>query len=146
MVWKYEGPVVAVDTIIEKNGKIVLVRRAKEPFEGKYVIPGGFIEKNETAEEAAVREAFEETGLRVKLKNIMGVYSDPRRDPRIHNLTIIFVADYVDGELKGGDDAADAKWFDLNDAVDIVSGFDHKKILKDYLKWRETKDTFWSKK
>ena len=85
----YRNPTPTVDIVILKENDLLLIRRGREPFRGKWALPGGFIEYGETAEEAAVREAAEETGLTVELEGILGVYSDPNRDPRKHILTAV---------------------------------------------------------
>ncbi|HDI74746.1 MAG TPA: NUDIX hydrolase, partial [Thermoprotei archaeon] len=78
-------PLLAVDTVIlTEDGAIVLIKRSKDPFKGYWALPGGFVEYGETVEEAAIREAFEETGIRIELLALVGVYSDPSRDPRGH--------------------------------------------------------------
>ena len=102
---KYKNPLPTVDAIIESKNKIVLIRRGNEPFKGKLALPGGFIDHLETAEHAAVREAEEETGLTIKLKCILGVYSDPKRDPDKHTMSTVFIAESFKGKLKCGDDA-----------------------------------------
>ncbi len=137
------------DAIIEKGNKIVLVKRAKGPFIGKWAIPGGHINKDETIEECAGREAFEETGMKCKPIAILGVYSDPKRDPRGQNTGTVFVMRAIDGKLKGSDDAAEAKCFAISDIGKMKKkqfAFDHWKILRDYLKWRKKKGTYWSGK
>jgi ADP-ribose pyrophosphatase YjhB (NUDIX family) len=139
------NPLDTVDAIIQKGDSIVLIRRNNEPFKGQLAFPGGFV-GNETVEEAAVREAREETGLEVKLIGILGVYSDPSRDPRGHNISTVFVAEPAGGDLKASDDAQDAKWFNLEEISQDDMSFDHSKILRDYLEWRKTKRTYWSGK
>ena len=135
-----------VDILIEKDGKIVLIRRANDPFKGSRAIPGGFVDPGETAERAAVREAKEETGLDVEVTDIVGVYSDPERDPRGASLSVAFAAKVTGGELKGGDDASDAEWADLSKVGGMKIAFDHPKILRDYLRWKKGKGTYWSTK
>ncbi|RLI39304.1 NUDIX hydrolase, partial [Candidatus Bathyarchaeota archaeon] len=84
-------PRVAVDVVlIRADGSLVLVRRGREPFKGMWALPGGFIEYGERAEEAAVREAEEETGLKVRVEGLVGVYSRPDRDPRWHVISIAY--------------------------------------------------------
>ena len=142
----YKNPVPTVDIIIEKDDKIVLIRRKNEPFKGKLAIPGGFVNEGELIEDRAIIEAKEETSLDVELKEILGVYSIPDRDPRGHLMTTVFIAKPISGRVKGGDDATDAAWFKINDKILNEVSFDHKKILKDYLKWKKKKETYWSTK
>jgi ADP-ribose pyrophosphatase YjhB (NUDIX family) len=133
-----------VDIIIEKDNKIVLIKRKREPFKGKLVLPGGHVEENETVEEAAMREAKEETSLDVKLKEILGVYSEPKRDPRYLTISTVFIAGPLSKKIKAGSDAAEAKWFEI-DKIDFeMLGFDHLKILKDYLRYKKKGGTYWS--
>lgn len=143
---RYKSPCPTVDIIIEKDGKIALVKRKKEPFKDKLAIPGGFVEYNETVEHAAVREAEEETGLKVELKEILGVYSIPTRDPRKHTITTAFVAKPLSGKLKADTDAEEVNWYSLKKIDFQKLAFDHGKILKDYIKWKKSKQTFWSTK
>ena len=142
----YKNPVPTVDIIIEKDDKIVLIRRKNEPFKGKLAIPGGFVNEGELIEDRAIIEAKEETSLDVELKEILGVYSIPDRDPRGHLMTTVFIAKPISGKVKGGDDAADATWFKLTDKILNELSFDHNKILTDYLKWKKKKGTYWSTK
>lgn len=116
------------DAVIVRDGKIVLIRRNKEPFRGRWALPGGFAEKNETAEECCEREAFEETGLRVRVKKLIGVFSDPGRDPR-RTVAAAYLCEVVGGELKGGTDAKEARWFALEELPALA--FDHEKIIKE---------------
>ena len=135
-----------IDVIIEKDDKIALIERGVEPFKGMLAIPGGYIEYGETVEHAAVREAKEETSLDVKLISLLGVYSNPKRDPRKKSIAIAFIGKPIGGKLKAGDDAADAFWFKINKIESKEFAFDHKKILTDYLKWKKKKGTYWSTK
>lgn len=118
-----------VDAIIPYKGGIVLVRRKNEPFKGKYALPGGIVEYGERVEDAAVREAEEETGLKCKIERLVGVYSDPNRDPRGHFVSICFILAPVGGELKAGSDAEDVKVFKLEELPELA--FDHEKMIKD---------------
>ena len=125
------GPALAVDIVIRRNnGSVVLVRRRNNPFKGEWAIPGGFVEYGETVEAAARREAKEETGLIVELIKIVGVYSDPNRDPRGHTVSICFLAREVGGELRGDSDAKDAKSFHPSSLPPRLA-FDHERILMD---------------
>ncbi|MEM5797448.1 MAG: NUDIX hydrolase [Candidatus Aenigmatarchaeota archaeon] len=145
--WKEpkKTPKTTTDVIIEKGNKIVLVKREIEPFKGKLELPGGHVEYGETVETAAIREAKEETGLQVRLKEILGVYSDVNRDPRFHTITTTFIAEPISGKLKASHEGK-PKWFSLNEIDFKNLGFDHAKILKDYLKWKKKKGTYWSTK
>ena len=129
------GPLSTADVLIQLAGdRVVLVRR-KNPPHG-WAIPGGFIEVGETAEAAAIREAFEETGLQVELTELFSVYSDPARDPRHHTLTVVFLG-RASGEPLGGDDAAEARAFDEGSLPDDLA-FDHAQVLADYFHYRKT--------
>jgi len=128
------GPVPTVDIIIEIGEEIVLIRR-KHPPPG-WAIPGGFIDAGERAEEAAVREALEETGLSVTLTALLGVYSDPARDTRRHTISTVYVAT-AEGTPSGGDDASEAGLFAEN-TLPAPLAFDHASILADYFRFRKT--------
>jgi 8-oxo-dGTP diphosphatase len=131
---RQRNPFPTVDVIIEVGDDIVLVRR-KNPPEG-WAIPGGFVEAGETAETAAVREALEETGLAVTLVLLLGVYSDPSRDPRFHTISAVYVG-RSEGRPTGGDDAAEARLFGEGNLPSPIA-FDHARILSDYFTWKRT--------
>jgi len=124
-------PSVATDGVLIREGKILLIRRRNEPFKGEWALPGGFVEYGERVEDAIIREFEEETGIRVMVKKLVGVYSDPDRDPRGHTISIAFLLE-GNGEAKAGDDAAEAKFFDLGNLPPLA--FDHKKIIEDAVK------------
>lgn len=127
-----KSPSLTVDTIIRyPDGEIVLIKRGHEPFAGQWAIPGGFVEYGETVEEAAVREANEETGLDIRLEKLVGVYSDPARDPRGHTVSVVFLATPTGGTLRADSDAADA--LKTSDWRDLPLAFDHARILNDAL-------------
>ncbi len=125
-------PKLTVDGIIIKDRKILLVKRKKDPFKGKWALPGGFVEYGEKTEDAVAREVLEETGLKTTVDKTIGVYSDPNRDPRGHTVTIVYKLDIKGGELKSGDDASDAKFFDVNQLPEL--SFDHDKIIENVLR------------
>jgi 8-oxo-dGTP diphosphatase len=123
-----QTPKLMVDVVIPSEEGIVLIRRASDPFEGQWALPGGFVEVGETVEAAAAREAAEETGLAVELARLVGVYSDPDRDPRGHNVSVAFLARVVGGDLVAATDAAEVAVLDP-DSVELA--FDHRRILAD---------------
>ncbi len=122
-------PLLTVDAVIAKDGGFVLIRRKNEPFKGCWALPGGFVERGETVEDATRREAREETGLDIELLALLGVYSDPKRDPRGHTVSVVYIAKPVGGELQAADDAAEAGIFRPEDDPDLA--FDHAVILND---------------
>jgi len=128
------NPLPTADVVIEVGDRVVLVRR-KHPPPG-WAIPGGFVEAGETVESAAVREALEETGLQVALTTLLGVYSDPARDPRHHTISTVYVG-RASGAPTGGDDAAEARLFGEDDLPSPLA-FDHAKILADYFRFKKT--------
>jgi len=127
-------PVPTVDAIIEVGDRIVLIRR-KHPPPG-WAIPGGFIDAGERAQDAAVREALEETGLLVTLTGLLGVYSDPARDPRRHTISTVYIGK-AEGTPSGSDDAAEARLFEERDLPSPLA-FDHAQILADYFRFKRT--------
>ncbi|AFL95680.1 hypothetical protein containing NUDIX hydrolase domain [Thermococcus cleftensis] len=120
------------DVVLLYNNGVVLIKRKHEPFKDSFALPGGFVEYGETVEEAAVREAREETGLDVRLIRLVGIYSDPNRDPRGHTVTAAFLA-VGSGTLKAGDDAKEVHVVPIDEALKLPLAFDHEKILKDAL-------------
>jgi 8-oxo-dGTP diphosphatase len=137
-------PSIMVDGILEKDDKVLYVKRKKEPFKGGWSFPGGKVNTGERVEDALKRELFEETGLVILPTDILGVYSDPARDPRGHRISVTFIAKITGGETKGGDDAESVQWFPIHDDLDLA--FDHGKILNNYREWRKNKGTYWSSK
>ena len=129
-VEKYRNPTPTVDIVIyERERGIVLVDRKNPPYGN--ALPGGFIDEGESAEHAALREAFEETNLRVKLTGLLGVYSDPTRDPRQHTISTVYIAEPLNPEqLRAGDDAAKVAFYSMEALPSLV--FDHAKILADF--------------
>jgi len=125
---KHTHPIPTVDIIIEYKGSIVLIKR-KNPPEG-WALPGGFVEYGEDLEAAAVREAKEETGLEVELLRQFHTYSDPKRDPRHHTITTVYIAK-AKGKAIAGDDAKEVGIFE-KDTLPGQIAFDHRDILNDY--------------
>ena len=126
---RYRNPLPTVDIIIQIGKKIVLIERHNPP-QG-WALPGGFVDYGESLEEAALREAREETGLEVSKLRQFRAYSDPKRDPRQHNISIVFCADAV-GQLIAGDDAKNVRLFAV-DELPAPLCFDHARIIDDYL-------------
>ena len=130
-VAKYTSPVPTVDILITKNSSLVLIKRKNPPL--GWALPGGFVDYGESLEEAAVREAQEETSLKVELIRQLGSYSDPVRDKRMHTITTVFLARIVTGELDAKDDAALARFFKFSELPKKIV-FDHERIIADYIK------------
>lgn len=124
------SPRVAVDGIVLRDGKVVCVVRANEPFRGRPALPGGFVELGERTADAVVREVREETGLDTRVVRLVGVYSDPERDPRGHVVSIVYELEAVGGTLAAGSDAARTSLVDP-DAPPAMA-FDHARILADW--------------
>ncbi len=118
----------ACDMILIEDDKLLLVKRAKEPFKGEWALPGGRIEDDETAEQCLTREMKEETGLDVEPVRLVGIYSDPGRDPR-RIIAASYIVKRTGGELKAGDDAEEVKWFPLDGLPPLAT--DHRKIVED---------------
>jgi len=128
------NPLVTVDIIIEVGGGIVLIER-KNPPHG-WALPGGFVDYGESLESAAVREAKEETSLDVNLTEQFYSYSDPRRDPRHHTVSTVFMA-VAEGMPRGEDDAKTARIF-REQEIPVPVVFDHSRILADYFLFKKT--------
>jgi 8-oxo-dGTP diphosphatase len=133
-----QTPQLTADIIIEMDDRdgrpIVLIERKNPPY--GWAIPGGFVDVGETVTRAAVREAKEETGLDVTLDALLGCYSDPARDPRGHTASLVYIA-HASGEPLADDDAANLALFDPA-RIDVQLAFDHARILRDYLNYRES--------
>ena len=127
-VTPYRNPTPTVDIIIEVGSKIVLIERKNPPF--GWALPGGFVDYGESYETAALREALEETGLRVTDLKQFHTYSDPDRDPRQHTASTVYIGK-AEGIPRAGDDAKDAALFSENSLPTLV--LDHERIVADYL-------------
>jgi len=123
------GPKLTVDAVWIDRGRVLLVLRGRPPFRGHWALPGGFVEADETVEEAVVRELREETGLSAKPVGIVGVYSGPDRDPRGPTASVAFRMRGRARTPVGGDDARAARWVPLSEARSL--SFDHDRILRD---------------
>ncbi len=128
-----ETPLLTVDAVIlYESDKLVLIRRKNPPYQGELAIPGGFVDIGETVENACIREAREETNLNVKINNLIGVFSDPKRDPRGHTVTIAFLCEPADkkSKPKAQDDAAALEIIPLSKISSLTLAFDHLEIIK----------------
>ena len=125
-------PFLAVDGVVKSSKGVALIRRVFPPYIDKYTLPGGFVKIGESCEEAVKREVKEEIGIRVKIKKLVGVYSDPKRDPRGHIVSVSFLCQALSTKLKAGDDARTAAWFKSKPRK---IAFDHARMLKDAKAW-----------
>ena len=123
------GPALTVDAVWIVDDRLLVVRRGREPFRGRWALPGGFVEPTETVEEAVARELFEETGLRGRPGGLVGVYSGPDRDPRKPTATVAFWIRGRPAKPRAGDDAAGAAWLPIGRARSLA--FDHDRIVRD---------------
>lgn len=122
-------PLLAADCVVlDASGRVLLIRRGHPPFEGQYALPGGFVDVGETVEDACRREVLEETGVKVGKLTLVGVYSDPARDPRGHSVTVTFLARVRSAKAEAGDDAAAVEW--VANWQRLKLAFDHKKVLR----------------
>jgi 8-oxo-dGTP diphosphatase len=127
-------PALVVDCVVfDPEGRLLLIRRKNPPFRGQFALPGGYVEYGEMTEHAAARELAEETGLIAANLSLIGVYSDPHRDPRGHMVSIAYRIDVAGYDLRAGDDAADAVFVANWERLDLA--FDHRKIVDDAVRW-----------
>ncbi|MFX0098183.1 MAG: NUDIX domain-containing protein [Candidatus Hodarchaeota archaeon] len=130
-----EKYLVAADAIIvdeiEGEKQIVLIKRKNPPFQEARALPGGILDPDESVEQCCIREAKEETSLDVEITKLVGVYSEPGRDPRGRTISVTYLCKPVGGKLKAMDDAADAKWFKVARLKELTFAFDHDKMLED---------------
>lgn len=124
-------PRVAVDGLVLVDGGLVTVVRGHDPFRGLPALPGGLVELGERVEDAVVREVLEETGLETRVVRLVGVYSDPSRDPRGHVVSVVYELERTGGELRAGSDASDVRCLDPRALPRLA--FDHNRIVADWL-------------
>lgn len=136
MMMNRNTPFVTVDMIIELPQGVVIIERRNPPF--GWALPGGFVDVGESLEDAACREAKEETNLDLKDLEQMHTYSDPKRDPRFHTVSTVFIAQ-GEGQARSGDDAKNLKIVPYEELLKIEYAFDHKQVVMDYLKYRSIK-------
>ncbi|MCP2605267.1 NUDIX hydrolase [Candidatus Aminicenantes bacterium AH-873-B07] len=140
---KRKNPIPTVDIIIEvkrEDGKegIILIERKNPPF--GWALPGGFVDYGESLEQAAIREAKEETSLDIKLIEQFHTYSEPNRDPRFHTISTVFIAQ-ASGKPMAKDDAKNIGIF-TNQEINFPLAFDHARILRDYFEYKRKKRKF----
>ncbi len=129
---EYKSPSLTVDGVMIRDYDVLLIKRVNDPYKNMWAIPGGFVEYGERTEDAVLREVKEETGLEAGIDRLVGVYSDPKRDPRKHVVSVVYLLKDIIGEPKGGDDAKEAKWWNVDHLPDLA--FDHQTILNDAFK------------
>ncbi len=123
-------PALATDCVVfDAKNRVLLVRRKFPPFKGQYALPGGFVEIGETTENACRRELMEETSVKAGKLLLVGVYSDPKRDPRVHSCAVVYATRVARATPRAGDDAAAAEWVD--DWRNRNLAFDHADIIAD---------------
>jgi 8-oxo-dGTP diphosphatase len=123
-------PGLAADCVVfDAGNRVLLIRRKNSPFKGRYALPGGFVDIGETVEDACRRELMEETSVKAGKLHLVGVYSDPRRDPRAHNVSVVYMTRVVRATPVAGDDAAAAEW--VKDWKSLKLAFDHADIVAD---------------
>lgn len=130
---RLKSPILTVDGVIFEKGKILLVKRAVYPFQGCWVLPGGHVKYGERVEEAIKREMKEELGVSVKIKKLIGIYSDPKRDPRYHTVSAVYLCQRTKGKIKLNQEGSEFKFFPLENLPRKI-GFDHREIINDFKK------------
>ena len=128
---------VTADAVVIENNKILLIKRKNTPFRNTWALPGGLVDYGETVEECCLRELKEETCLEGEIQKLIGVYSEPNRDPRGHTITIAFLTNVKKGEPQANDDALELKWFNLQNLPKLA--FDHLNIIEDALSTKNQK-------
>jgi 8-oxo-dGTP diphosphatase len=123
-------PALTTDCVVlDAKRRVLLIRRGNPPFKGRYALPGGFVDVGETVEDACRRELMEETGIKAGRLELIGVYSNPKRDPRGHTCSVAFLGCVARATPRAGDDAAAAEWVEKWSQVELA--FDHATILRD---------------
>lgn len=132
---KYRNPSLTTDIFIfDDDLNFILIKRKNGPYKDYWALPGGFVDYGECVEDAAMREALEETSIDVELKKLVGVYSNPSRDPRGHTVSITYTARGDMKKMNAADDACDIGIFKQEDLEKINLAFDHEKIINDCFK------------
>ena len=132
---KYKIPSLTADVFIfDDELNFILIKRKNNPYKGHWALPGGFVDYNESVENAAIREAMEETSIDIELIDLVGVYSKPGRDPRGHTVTVVYTAKGDMDKMNASDDAAEIGIFSPQHIDEIELAFDHSKIIEDCLR------------
>ena len=122
-------PLLTVDCVVlDRQGRLLLIRRGHPPFKGEHALPGGFVDVGETVEDACRRELMEETGVKAGKLHLVGVFSDPGRDPRGHTVAVAYVTRVRSAKAAASDDAAAVEW--VASWQRLKFAFDHKKIIR----------------
>ncbi len=128
MVHMWRKPYLTTDGVLIENGRVLLVRRGNEPAKGAMALPGGIVEYGERLEDCVVREVREETGLETRVLRLVGIFSDPGRDPRGHFVSALYELERTGGELLAGDDAAETGFYPLDHLPQLA--FDHEEMIR----------------
>lgn len=123
-------PALTVDIVVfreQPRNEVLLVRRKHSPFEGSWALPGGFVDQDEALDQTARRELMEEAGLEAGELEQLGAWGEPGRDPRGHTVSVVYTTVFVDGEARAGDDAAEVRWFAIDELPTLA--FDHSGIV-----------------
>ena len=130
-------PLLATDCVLfDSQGRVLLIKRKNPPFKGAYALPGGFVDVGESVERGCRRELKEETGIKAGSLRLVGVYSEPKRDPRSHVVSVVFMGEVGKATPKAGDDASAARWVKYWRRAKLA--FDHATILEDAEAMRQT--------
>ena len=128
-------PYVAVDcAVINKKNEVLLIKKTHNIFKDQWALPGGHVDYGETVEKAVAREAKEEVGLKIVKPQLFGVYSDPKRDPRYHIISLVYIARKFTGKVRGDYESSDQKFFKFNQIPKEIAA-DHRLILNDIRQW-----------
>lgn len=126
-------PLLAADAVVvDARRRLLLIKRKFPPFQGMYALPGGFVDVGETLEDACRRELLEETGVKAGRLQLVGVYSDPKRDPRRHCVSVVYLTRVRSPKAAAGDDAADIAWVENWRSFDLA--FDHTLVVRDAMR------------
>lgn len=132
-LFKYVPRLASDAVVINSKKEVLLVKRVYPPYKNRWCLPGGFVELGETTEKTCMRECFEETGIKIKIIRLVGVYSEPRRDPRGHVVGVEFLAKPLSGNVRTSNETRDVRFFPASKLPKKLAA-DHDKIIKDALK------------